>query len=373
MTFLKFLRGKAANLANKVFHDGYAYFTPDDGAFYIDAETDGEQKRIRVNPDDYIIEQNSKEKQKIWRGTKAEYDAITTKDANTLYIVTDEDGFSSAGGGVSSVNRKTGAVVLDSADVGAVAASNVTQSLGSSTDKIPSEKAVSDAMIHQLKVTITYNSKTKTYSADKTFWEIKTAYNNGYLIYCNFSDRYYSLSDVGTQAITFVSDNANETLWGALALKIDLHNKVTVFSTQLLVSGGDPDIRGDYTPGAGAVSAVCWYLRPQSDDTATYYLWDHRENGQKVFLNMTWIPILQEPDSYNLNIYYNGKVYEKAFFNAVSASDAPLTGKFIRMDYENGDIVCRVLSIDVHSYFMNGGSDSVIISEQILKVTTTTI
>lgn len=148
MTFLKFLRGKAANLANKVFHDGYAYFTPDDGAFYIDAETDGEQKRIRVNPDDYIIEQNSKEKQKIWRGTKAEYDAITTKDANTLYIVTDEDGSSSTGGGVSSVNRKTGAVVLDSADVGAVSTSDVTTTLGTSTTKVPSEKAVSDAMNH---------------------------------------------------------------------------------------------------------------------------------------------------------------------------------------------------------------------------------
>lgn len=148
MTFLKFLRGKAANLANKVFHDGYAYFTPDDGAFYIDAETDGEQKRIRVNPDDYIIEQNAKEKQKIWRGSKEEYDAITTKDANTLYIVTDEDGSSSTGGGVNSVNGKTGAVVLDSSDVGAVAASNVTQSLGSSADKVPSEKAVSDAMTH---------------------------------------------------------------------------------------------------------------------------------------------------------------------------------------------------------------------------------
>lgn len=47
---------------------------------------------------------------------------------------------------VTSVNAKTGAVVLSAADVGAVATSNVTQTLGSSTTKVPSEKAVADAL-----------------------------------------------------------------------------------------------------------------------------------------------------------------------------------------------------------------------------------
>lgn len=51
MALFQILRGKAAKLSSKVFHDGYAYFTPDDGGFYIDAEVDGEQKRIRVNPE----------------------------------------------------------------------------------------------------------------------------------------------------------------------------------------------------------------------------------------------------------------------------------------------------------------------------------
>lgn len=47
---------------------------------------------------------------------------------------------------VTSVNTKTGAVVLTATDVGAVAASDVTQTLGTSTTKVPSEKAVSDAI-----------------------------------------------------------------------------------------------------------------------------------------------------------------------------------------------------------------------------------
>ena len=47
---------------------------------------------------------------------------------------------------VTSVNTKTGAVVLVASDVGAVATSDVTQTLGTSTTKVPSEKAVADAL-----------------------------------------------------------------------------------------------------------------------------------------------------------------------------------------------------------------------------------
>lgn len=47
---------------------------------------------------------------------------------------------------VTSVNTKTGAVVLTATDVGAVASSDVTQTLGTSTTKVPSEKAVADAL-----------------------------------------------------------------------------------------------------------------------------------------------------------------------------------------------------------------------------------
>lgn len=47
---------------------------------------------------------------------------------------------------VTSVNSKMGAVVLGASDVGAVATSDVTQTLGTSTTKVPSEKAVADAL-----------------------------------------------------------------------------------------------------------------------------------------------------------------------------------------------------------------------------------
>lgn len=39
-----------------------------------------------------VIEQNKGEYQKFWRGTQKEYDAITKKDASTMYIVTDSRG-----------------------------------------------------------------------------------------------------------------------------------------------------------------------------------------------------------------------------------------------------------------------------------------
>ena len=47
---------------------------------------------------------------------------------------------------VASVNGKTGRVNLVASDVGAVSTANVTQTLGTSTTKVPSEKAVVDAL-----------------------------------------------------------------------------------------------------------------------------------------------------------------------------------------------------------------------------------
>lgn len=47
---------------------------------------------------------------------------------------------------VTSVNGKTGGVNLVASDVGAVSTDNITQTLGTSTTKVPSEKAVADAM-----------------------------------------------------------------------------------------------------------------------------------------------------------------------------------------------------------------------------------
>lgn len=40
----------------------------------------------------YVLETNKGLQQKFWRGTKEEYDALGTKDEDTMYIILDEDG-----------------------------------------------------------------------------------------------------------------------------------------------------------------------------------------------------------------------------------------------------------------------------------------
>ena len=52
MAIFKLLKGESSRIDLEVtpYNEGYAYFTPDDGGFYIDTEVDGQQKRIRINP-----------------------------------------------------------------------------------------------------------------------------------------------------------------------------------------------------------------------------------------------------------------------------------------------------------------------------------
>ena len=49
-------------------------------------------KTITLPNASIIIEQNKGLEQKFWRGTQAEYDALTTKDEGTMYIITDASG-----------------------------------------------------------------------------------------------------------------------------------------------------------------------------------------------------------------------------------------------------------------------------------------
>ena len=53
MSLFKILKGESSRISTEItpFHEGWAYFTADDGGFYIDAIVDGEgNKRILVNP-----------------------------------------------------------------------------------------------------------------------------------------------------------------------------------------------------------------------------------------------------------------------------------------------------------------------------------
>lgn len=94
MALFKILQGPSSRIGTDItpLHEGYAYFTPDTSGFYIDAQVNGELQRIQINPLDYVLEQNNGEQIKFWRGTKAEYDAIATKDDSVLYLVTEESG-----------------------------------------------------------------------------------------------------------------------------------------------------------------------------------------------------------------------------------------------------------------------------------------
>lgn len=52
MALFKILKGHSSRIDMGIppFHDGYAYFTANDGDFYIDSEDNGKQKRIHITP-----------------------------------------------------------------------------------------------------------------------------------------------------------------------------------------------------------------------------------------------------------------------------------------------------------------------------------
>lgn len=74
-------------------------------------------------------------------GDLANKPTIPTKTSD----LTNDSGFITSAP-VDSVNSKTGVVELTASDVGAVATGDITQTLGTATDKVPSEKAVNDAI-----------------------------------------------------------------------------------------------------------------------------------------------------------------------------------------------------------------------------------
>ena len=71
----------------------------------------------------------------------------TTVIPTTTSQLSNDSGYiTSAGAPVQTVNGKTGAVQLTATDVGAISAADISQTLGNSSTKVPSEKAVADAM-----------------------------------------------------------------------------------------------------------------------------------------------------------------------------------------------------------------------------------
>ena len=83
MSLFKIFKGKAVNLPTDM-HDGYAYFTTDDGKFYIDALVDGILKRTLINP-------TADTTGKVKSATTAEWVQQTslTSEKDVIYVYTD--------------------------------------------------------------------------------------------------------------------------------------------------------------------------------------------------------------------------------------------------------------------------------------------
>lgn len=71
---------------------------------------------------DSIIEQNKSNEQKFWVGTKAEYEAIRTKDSNTCYTITDDSDDTSclpiSGGAMTGMLKTHGLMLTSGVDYG---------------------------------------------------------------------------------------------------------------------------------------------------------------------------------------------------------------------------------------------------------------
>ena len=68
MSLFKILRGNSSRISTDVtpFHDGWCYYTSDDGGFYIDSEEeDGSQKRTRINPEGIASNQGTENAGKV--------------------------------------------------------------------------------------------------------------------------------------------------------------------------------------------------------------------------------------------------------------------------------------------------------------------
>ena len=82
-----------------------------------------------------------------------------------------------------------------------------------------------------MKVTLTYNSSTRTYSSDKTYAEVTAAYNAGKDIICDASGIIYRLDNVGYSSISFtrttVSDNGDYNTWTHEVISVNSINSWT--------------------------------------------------------------------------------------------------------------------------------------------------
>lgn len=131
MALFKISKGMSENLpADKV--AGHCWYTIDESLFYIDFEDEnGALQRKALNAvesaqADAFVNQKTGSQLRLWYGSKAEYDALGTLDANTIYIT---------GNSLWSVSDASD-VEFDNANSG-LTATNVQTAINEIASKIP--------------------------------------------------------------------------------------------------------------------------------------------------------------------------------------------------------------------------------------------
>lgn len=107
---------------------------------------------VKYTKQTLTAEQQQQARENIGAGTSnfdGAYDSLTGKPdipSKTSELENDAGYITAAQAPVKSVNGQTDAVQLAASDVGAVSTGDISQTIGTSTTKVPSEKAVSDAL-----------------------------------------------------------------------------------------------------------------------------------------------------------------------------------------------------------------------------------
>lgn len=138
---------------------------------------------------------------KFWTGTKAEYDALATKDENIFYAITDDDD--------TAIKAEIG-VELN----GTYAGDTLSLSLLNPYSKVLSTTTVAiptGASIYEVALT---KDASGTITADKTMAEIKAAQTAGSMVYVFYNNSLIPLVFVGdnTLKFTMISDDQSITI-----------------------------------------------------------------------------------------------------------------------------------------------------------------
>ena len=160
MALFKILKGNSSALTNVPLNDGYAYFTPDDGRFYIDAAL--------ASPPSYYFQQATVNGQKIYR-IEIESGALDDLDSNKKNLQSAVSDPTASGSGIqyiSSITQNAQGVIT--ATKSTVRNANAGQSgVVSTGDQVfAGSKSFNSALVARSDIILKPNSGTSNDSGD---------------------------------------------------------------------------------------------------------------------------------------------------------------------------------------------------------------